>query len=120
MHTAYNCSFQELYFFLNYTHLLLAYHFSYAGSPFTCKIFKADHIIANESGLKTCHVNRPASIAIDSPSDSAVCKVTVVAPNGHQLPIDSSIKVDKKIVTKFTPIEVGKKDFWFLKEQIFL
>lgn len=81
---------------------------SVTGSPFTCKIFKPDHIIANESGLKTCHVNRQASIAIDSPSDSAIFKVAVIAPNGHQLPIDSSTKADKKIVTKFTPIEVGK------------
>ncbi len=80
----------------------------FVGSPFTCKIFKPDQIVTNEDGLKMCHVNRPATITIDNPSDSAVCKVTVTAPNGHHLPIDSVTKADNKILSKFTPTEVGK------------
>lgn len=82
--------------------------FFFIGSPFTCKIFKPDHIVANENGLKTCHVNRPASISIDSPSDTAVCKVSVISPSGRQLPVDSSTKVERKIIAKFTPVEVGR------------
>jgi filamin len=80
----------------------------FVGSPFTCKIFKSDQIVANEDGLKMCHVNRPATITIDSPSESVVCKVTITAPNGRQVPIDSTAKTDDKILTKFTPTEVGK------------
>lgn len=80
----------------------------FTGSPFTCKIFKPDQIIANKDGLKMCHVNRLATITIDSPTDTAVCKVVVISPSGRQLPIDSSNKTDNKLHTKFIPVEVGK------------
>lgn len=80
---------------------------SFSGSPFTCKIFKPDQILANEDGLKTCHVGRTATIFIDSPSDSAVCKVVVTSPNGRQLPVDTNTRVDNRICAKFTPVEVG-------------
>lgn len=83
----------------------------FIGSPFICKILKSDQLLANEDGLKMCHVNKPATVSVECPHDSSTCKVTVASPSGRMLPVELGAKVENRIAAKFTPVEVGKCKF---------